>query len=69
MTDENQAVADAIVEILAEDGPMHVAEILRTLEGRGIEVPGKGDTAILISLMRRLPSVRRIHRGTYSHVN
>jgi hypothetical protein len=65
MSEENQAVANAVVEILDKSGPMQVSDLADELQQRGIAIPGKGDTAVLISLMHRMPNVRRLQRGTY----
>jgi hypothetical protein len=63
----NLELADAIRAVLrTTNQPMAVGDILRRLKVAEVPIPGKGDTANLIAVMRRMPGVRRHDRGMYS---
>lgn len=45
--------------------PLHIQELMNTLEQKGVEIPGSGDQANLISYLRRDPRIVRPARGLY----
>lgn len=59
-------VTNAVRETLAEtDKPLHISELMDGLEKRSVELPGEGKAANLISYLRRMDDVVRLHRGVY----
>jgi hypothetical protein len=58
---------DAVIEELTSSGrPVHISELMRMLQTRGIPVPGLGTQANLISYLRREPQLVRTSRGMYA---
>lgn len=62
----NPAVSAAIEELERAGRPLHISELMRLLEGRGVEVPGSGKQANLIAHLTRSPRIERPSRGMYA---
>ena len=61
-----QAAIETVVEELAVSGrPVHISELLRTLQTRNVALPGAGTQANLISILVRDDRVIRTSRGMY----
>lgn len=59
-------VVDNVAMILEEEGhPLHISEIMRFLQDRQIELPGRGEQANVIAHIRRDPRFVRPSRGVY----
>ena len=59
-------VTDAVRAMLAKAGkPLHIGELMEGLEKKGVELPGEGKAANLISYLRRMDDVVRLYRGVY----
>ena len=53
-------------EILSESGaPMYVSDLMEAVRGRGVAIPGAGNTANLTAHITRDPRVERVKRGWY----
>ncbi len=60
---------EATVALLRRSGrPMHIGEIMEALRAQGVQPPGQGTQANLISHLRREPRVARPSRGMYGLV-
>ena len=59
------ADADAVVNLIREQGAMHYHNIHSVLVERGFEIGGKGGADTLLSRYFNDPRLRRISRGTY----
>lgn len=56
----------AVIRELAEAGrPLHISDLMRLLREGGIQIPGAGTQANLITHMRRDPRIVRPSRGVY----
>jgi hypothetical protein len=61
-----QTASETVVEELAVSGrPIHISELLRTLQTRNVALPGAGTQANLISILVRDDRVIRTSRGMY----
>lgn len=60
------AVQAAIEELEAAGKPLHISEIMRLLESRGVEIPGAGAQANLIAHLSRNDNIVRPSRGIYA---
>jgi hypothetical protein len=60
-------VSDAVIEILRTSGsPIHIQKLYVQALERGIHLPGKGQPANLISVIRSHPAIVRPMRGMYA---
>lgn len=58
---------EASIEELTKAGrPLHISELFRTLQQRGVSIPGSGQQANLISLLTRDDRIYRPERGFYA---
>jgi hypothetical protein len=63
----NQAVVGHVIGALREsERPLHVQELMRLLSGAGVRLPGAGNQANLIGLLRRDARIARSARGMYA---
>jgi hypothetical protein len=57
----------AAVAVLEESGqPLHISDLRRALEQRGIPIPGKGTDANVIVYLSRAAEVCRVGKGLYA---
>jgi hypothetical protein len=57
----------AAVEALAEVGrPVHIGEIRRLLDEKGITIPGRGTDANVIVYLSKSDAIRRVGKGIYA---
>ncbi len=57
----------AAVAVLRESGqPLHISDLRRALEKRGIPIPGKGTDANVIVYLSRAAEVCRVGKGLYA---
>lgn len=62
-----RSAIQAVVEELQTAGrPLHISELMRLLQTRGVEIPGSGTQANLITHLRRDARVVRPSRGMYA---
>ena len=63
----SDAIGDVVVRILeGQTRPIHISELMKTLTEMGVEIPGKGNAANVISHLVRDPRVVRPSRGMYA---
>jgi hypothetical protein len=60
------SVQQAISELKSAGKPLHISELMRLLNERGVEIPGQGVQANLIAHMSRHPEIVRPSRGMYA---
>ena len=64
-SDRDELVA-AVVHVLEENGePMAIRPLMAAVVERGAPIPGRGQQANLISVIRRATEVERVARGIY----
>lgn len=65
-TPRRDALVQTVIDILREHGePMPIRALMAEVESRGAPIPGRGEQANLISVITRVPDIRRPARGMY----
>lgn len=60
-------IKTAAIAVLEERGkPMHISELRKALEQRGVPIPGKGTDANVIVYLSRAADVCRVGKGLYA---
>lgn len=63
---DRDALVGAVVDVLKESGePMAIRPLMAAVVERGAPIPGRGEQANLISVIRRVPEIQRVSRGIY----
>jgi hypothetical protein len=65
-TRTNPVVDEVVAELAAAGKPVHISELMRVLEARGVSLPGAGQPANLIALLTRDDRIVRPSRGMYA---
>ena len=59
------AVQAVVRELAAAGRPLHISDLMRLLRGQGVQIPGAGRQANLITHIRREVEIVRTSRGMY----
>jgi hypothetical protein len=59
-------VVAAIAELEEVGRPLHISELMQSLQNRGVRIPGSGQQANLIAHLTREPQIVRPSRGMYA---
>lgn len=65
-SEPHPAAIAAVAELERAGRPLHISELMRLLQERGVEIPGSGQQANLIAHLTRHPEVMRPSRGMYA---